>query len=98
MPIDSLPAPDAALLKLAHALRDAGYHFITTTPTTHERVNARAENQWAQDLRGVFGWSRPFRDGVLPPEIFELQARRKYLRLAGKAKAAAGAAACGFRV
>src|SRR5205823_11594911 len=26
---------------------------------------------WADDLRGVFGWSRPFRDGVLPASIMD---------------------------
>ena len=51
-------AQDRALLQLAQALRERGYHFITPTPLTHERVNARVENQLAKDLAGVFGWSR----------------------------------------
>jgi methylase of polypeptide subunit release factors len=59
----------SALLDLGRRLRERGYQFITVTPTTHRRVNRRPENAWAQDLRGVFGWSRSYREGVLPPEI-----------------------------
>ncbi|MCP9339974.1 methyltransferase [Stutzerimonas xanthomarina] len=65
-------AQDRALLHLAQALRERGYHFITPTPLTHERVNARVENQLAKDLEGVFGWSRPFQHELLPPAIFSL--------------------------
>ncbi|MFP5339466.1 MAG: SAM-dependent methyltransferase, partial [Gammaproteobacteria bacterium] len=49
------PAQDRALLHLGQALRDRGYHFITPTPLTHERVNQRPENALADDLHGVFG-------------------------------------------
>lgn len=63
---------DRALLQLAQALRERGYHFITPTPLTHERVNKRADNQLARDLVGVFGWSRPFQHDLLPPAIFSL--------------------------
>ena len=58
-----------ALLRLARAVLDTGYAFVTPTPATHARVNARPGAEWAQDLRGVFGWSRPFRDGLVPPHI-----------------------------
>ena len=61
-------AQDAALLRLATALRASGYRFITVTPATHARVNARRGNEWAATLDDVFGWSRPFRAGVVPPE------------------------------
>ncbi len=57
------------LVELGRLLRGRGYAFISVTPATHRRVNRRPENAWAQDLRGVFGWSRSYRDGVLPPEI-----------------------------
>lgn len=63
---------DRALLALAEAVRETGYRFITVTPLTHARVNARAENAWAEDLAGVFGWSRPFQDGVVPGPLFAL--------------------------
>lgn len=60
---------DTALLRLAEALRGAGYSFVTPTPATIARVNARPGNEWASDLRGVFGWSRPFRDGIVPAAL-----------------------------
>ena len=63
---------DRALLTLARALQASGYGFVTTTPATHARVNARAGNAWATDLTGVFGWSRPFRSGVVPPDLMVL--------------------------
>jgi hypothetical protein len=58
-----------ALAALGRSLQAAGYRFVTVTPATHRRVNGRPENAWAHDLRGVFGWSRPFRAGVLPDAI-----------------------------
>lgn len=64
-----------ALLALGQALQAAGYQFTTITPATHRRVNGRPENAWARDLRGVFGWSRPFRDDTLTPELLTLMRR-----------------------
>lgn len=64
----------AALEQLGRLLRERGYRFVTTTPETHRRVNARDElrgERWATDERDVFGWSRPFRDGTLPDAIME---------------------------
>ncbi len=66
------PAADAALLRLAVALRDKGYRFTTVTPATHARVNDRLENRQARDLSGVFGWSRPFDERFPPAEIRDL--------------------------
>ncbi len=63
---------DDALLRLATAIRAAGYCFTTVTPATHARVNARPGNAWARGLEDVFGWSRPFRPAVLPPALFDL--------------------------
>ena len=53
-------------------LRRSGYTFVTPSPATHQRVNARLGNAVAADLSGAFGWSRPFAKEVLPTEIFEL--------------------------
>ncbi|KQQ89098.1 methyltransferase [Massilia sp. Leaf139] len=64
-----------ALLALGQALLRAGYQFTTVTPATHRRVNGRPENAWARDLRGVFGWSRPFRADAIAPEIVDLMRR-----------------------
>ena len=49
-------AQDRALLHLGQVLRDRGYHFITPTPLTHERVNQRQENALENDMQGVLGW------------------------------------------
>jgi SAM-dependent methyltransferase len=54
------------LVALGRSLQAAGYRFVTVTPATHRRVNERPGNGWAHDLRGVFGWSRPYRDDTLP--------------------------------
>jgi len=62
---------DAALLRMARAVQATSYAFTTPTPATHARVNARPGSEWAQSLRDVFGWSRPFRDGIVPSVIFE---------------------------
>ena len=58
-----------ALAALGRSLQAAGYRFVTVTPATHRRVNSRPENAWAHDLRGVFGWSRPFGPNLLPDAI-----------------------------
>jgi len=63
---------NAALQRLGEALQQAGYRHTTVTPASHARVNARPGNHMATDLRGVFGWSRPFRPDVLPGYIFAL--------------------------
>ncbi|MFC7735205.1 methyltransferase [Roseomonas sp. GCM10028921] len=67
-----LPPEDRALLDLARALLAEDYAFTTPTPATHARVNARPGNEEARDLRGVFGWSRPFRPGLLPEPMLDL--------------------------
>ena len=60
-----------SLVQLGRWLQDSGYRFITPTPATHARVNARPEARQARDLRDVFGWSRPFDAGLLPREALE---------------------------
>jgi SAM-dependent methyltransferase len=59
----------SALVALGRQLRARDYRFVTVTPATHRRVNRRAENAWAHDLRGVLGWSRPWRAGAVPDVI-----------------------------
>lgn len=65
-------AQDRALVDLGARLRQLGYRFVTPTPETHRRVNARPGAAEARTLRDVFGWSRPFRDGVLPRDVAAL--------------------------
>src|SRR5690348_2486136 len=61
------------LASLGRALRETGYSFVTPTPATHRRVIARAAE--GTTLRDVFGWSRPFRAGVVAPGLLELLER-----------------------
>lgn len=61
-----------ALLDLGRWLRAADYRFITPTPATHARVNARPENRIGKSLMDVFGWSRPFRKDAVPLEAVKL--------------------------
>lgn len=63
------------LFGLGEALRAEGYSFVTPTPATHRRVNARAASRPARDLRDVFGWSWSFAAGALPPHIVSLATR-----------------------
>ena len=65
------PDPLAALARRVQA---SDYHFITPTPATHARVNARPGNSAARSLADVFGWSRPFAEGVVPPDILAAMA------------------------
>lgn len=71
MPRPQDPKGDA-LLALAGALKEAGYRWTCVTPETQAVVNARPANERAHDLRGVFGWSRPFAPSVLPPPLLAL--------------------------
>jgi len=73
-----------ALFELGQALQHAGYQFITITPASHRRVNGREGNEMAADLRGVFGWSRPFDADVLPPGMLDLMRRAGVVRERGQ--------------
>jgi methylase of polypeptide subunit release factors len=64
--------PDEALRALGVLLRERGYRFITPTPATHARVNARDGSDQARSLQDALGWSRPFARGVIADEIFLL--------------------------
>ena len=57
---------EEALVRLGHWLGACGYRFVTVTPATHARVNARPGVRTARSLRDVFGWSRPFEAGLMP--------------------------------
>ncbi|WP_296257196.1 MULTISPECIES: class I SAM-dependent methyltransferase [unclassified Pseudomonas] len=62
---------DLALLRLGKHLSAEQYRFVTVTPLTHQRVNAREENRKARSLRDIFGWSRPFESELLPEAELE---------------------------
>lgn len=73
--LDALDDRSHALVALGRALREAGYVFVTVTPETHRRVDARAAaagRAMARSLRDVFGWSRPFDASLLPKSMLEL--------------------------
>ena len=59
---------EQSLVRLGRWLQESGYRFITPTPATHARVNARVEAGQARTLRDVFGWSRPFDASLLPEQ------------------------------
>jgi len=61
-----------ALIELGRSLGRVGYQFTTVTPAAQQIVNSRAENSEARSLRDIFGWSRPFAEGLLPKPLFEL--------------------------
>jgi release factor glutamine methyltransferase len=76
----------SALLELGRGLRGLGYSFVTPTPETHSRVHARAARLGggeAQNLRDVFGWSRPFRRELLEPRLLALLERAQALATDG---------------
>ena len=75
-----LSATEQAGVELLNALDALGYTFTTVTPETHRRVVSRPTMRQARDLRGVFGWSLPFDEGVIPPHIFDLLKRSNSLR------------------
>lgn len=58
------------LLALLNALQARRYAFVTPTPATHARVIARRSA--AADVRDVFGWSLPFAEATLDPELLRL--------------------------
>jgi SAM-dependent methyltransferase len=61
-----------ALVAVGRYLRDHDYRFMTVTPSTHRRINRRPGNERATDLRGIFGWSRPFAPEDVAPELLDL--------------------------
>jgi release factor glutamine methyltransferase len=60
-----LESDGRALVELGRGLRASGYRFVTPTPATHRRVNARPGNDRTTTLRGALGWSRAFAPGTL---------------------------------
>lgn len=79
------PSRREALLRLALAVRGSGYHFTTVSPATHHRVNQRPANEWARNLRDIFGWNRPFRATLLPLALWELLHRAHAVQPAASA-------------
>lgn len=63
-----------ALVALGQALQKAHYTFVTVSPETHRRVlerGAKRREFEARTVRDVFGWSKPFDETVLTPEMLD---------------------------
>ncbi|MEO5968794.1 MAG: class I SAM-dependent methyltransferase [Bdellovibrionia bacterium] len=80
----SLTEHETALLMLGRELKKLNYHFITVTPLTHQRVLDRQATRTpdlflSESLRDVFGWNRPFKKTLLPPQMFDLMERSSAL-------------------
>jgi len=73
-----------ALSALLREIELASYAFVPPTPETHRRVNARPGNELARDLRGIFGWSRPFSKDAVDPRILALMAEADALGAVGE--------------
>jgi SAM-dependent methyltransferase len=65
-----LQKADPALLALGRYLAEQHYHFITPTPLTHQR-NLERQPGATGDLRGAFGWNRPFAADLLPASLLQ---------------------------
>ncbi len=71
---------EQAALEILALLEAQDYRFTAPTPETHRRVVARASMRVARDLRGVFGWSLPFDEDVVGPDLLTLMRRARLLR------------------
>lgn len=67
-----LSEDEHAALRLLEWLDDADYDFVTVTPETHRRVVARETMRQAHDLRGIFGWSLPFDEAMVPDALMSI--------------------------
>jgi len=65
---EDLTGADRALLQLGRKLRQREYRFTTITPRSHRTVLARPRTK-APTLQDIFGWSRPFAEEELAPDI-----------------------------
>jgi uncharacterized protein YjeT (DUF2065 family) len=78
-----MEGPDLVLLELLRVLKQGGYSFVTPTPDTHRKVTGWPHRRPTSDLRGVFGWSLPFREGDLDAAVVDLMARGGVLERRG---------------
>lgn len=60
----------AALIDVLGRLDEAGYDFVTPTPSTVRRWRSRPPTE-RPDLRDIFGWGFPFRREDVPAGLFE---------------------------
>ena len=60
------------LMLLLDYLQMHDYRFTTISPSSHEKVNNRAENAMASDLAGIFGWNRAFKREMIEADLLDL--------------------------
>src|SRR4051812_43803314 len=77
-----LTAADRALVQLGRKLRQREYRFTTITPQSHRTVVARPRKK-ASTLQDIFGWSRPFAEGDLAPDILHELSEAQALQRSG---------------
>jgi methylase of polypeptide subunit release factors len=82
--MENFDAEQAALLRIGRRLQEQRYQFVTITPASHARVNARTPHAPAQTLRDVFGWSRPFEAGLLDAQVLRWLSDAQLLESAGE--------------
>lgn len=70
--VAALGEGEQAALRLLEWLDERRYDFVTVTPETHRRVVARPSMRHAKDLRGIFGWSLPFDEGLAGDELMAI--------------------------
>jgi hypothetical protein len=76
----ALSPREKALTDVGNFLVREKYFFTTVTPSTHSRVTKQHTFQRAKDLRGIFGWSLPFDQALLPAGIIDLMRGADVLR------------------
>ncbi len=79
---ETIGQTDKALVALGLELKHRGSCFTTVTPSTHRRVSVRKPTL-PPSLEDIFGWSRGFRFGDLPPRLIELLAAAGQLARSG---------------
>ncbi len=76
-----------ALQQVLRILCYEGYHFITPTPLTHQRVLVNRRGRSAANLRDIFGWSLPFTADVVSPDLLSAMDSAGILRQAATRQA-----------
>lgn len=85
MAIDTDSGSKAISASLVHLLQQvvaSGYHFITPTPVTHQRVLAQRGSSGLTS-RDIFGWNLPFVPGAIAPGLLALMNQAGILQSEG---------------
>jgi len=72
----------ASLVHLLQQVAASGYHFITPTPVTHQRVLAQRDSS-GTTLRDIFGWNLPFALDTIAPDLLASMSHADTLQSSG---------------